>query len=146
MGRLPKPPRSAGFGGDRSRKGPHRTDASSSIAPRFAEKLDDRSLRIGFQVAVRFHAVAAMRPFAQAIADRPSMAALPEQLHALSVLAQTDGPRAGPAAHRRRADGGRAAGQSCANWDLMEIGIRITEGEEREVGAVVPALAATARE
>jgi hypothetical protein len=99
-----------------------------------AEKLDDESLLAGFQVAVRFHAADAMRSFAQTLADRPSMAARPERINALSVLAQTDRDRAQSLQHIAAGrTAARAAGQSCAAWDLMEIGIRITGNEERDV-------------
>ena len=86
------------------------------------EGLSDEDLISAHYRAGAFAVRPALRKFAQAIIDRPSLAGSDEQQHAYATLARTeeDLDRAlDYVAQGRRA--AEAKGQSHASWDLMEL-------------------------
>ncbi len=89
------------------------------------EGLSDADLIAAYYRAGAFAVRPAMRKFAQAIIDRPSLAESDEYLEAFATLAHTedDIPKALEHVDRgRRA--AEKAGQSSASWDLMELSFR----------------------
>ena len=87
--------------------------------------LSDDDLILAYYRAATFGVRPALRKFAQAIIDRPSLAKSDEYLEAYATLAQTedDLPRALEHVDRgRRA--AEKAGESSASWDLMELSFR----------------------
>lgn len=94
------------------------------------EKLPDEALLVGFRRAFTYHARRALRKFALAVADRPTLAGKEEQRRALGVLAQTEEDTERALAYLDRArEADKAAGQSCADWDLTELSARLQRGE-----------------
>ena len=87
--------------------------------------LSDDDLISAYYRAATFGVRPALRKFAQAIIDRPSLAEADECLEAYATLAQTEDnlPRALEHVDRgRRA--AEKAGESSASWDLMELSFR----------------------
>jgi hypothetical protein len=86
------------------------------------EGLSDEDLISVYYRAGAFAVRPALRKFAQAIIDRPSLAGSEEQQHAYATMARTEEDLARGleyVAQGRRA--GEAKGQSSAAWDLMEL-------------------------
>jgi hypothetical protein len=102
------------------------------------ESASDEALCDGYESAAAFAAAAAVRKFAHALVERPSLAGRPEQLRAYRTLATTerDSNKSLEYVERgRRATEG--AGLSSASWDLLELTIRLARREGREVGRLV---------
>jgi tetratricopeptide (TPR) repeat protein len=102
------------------------------------ESASDEALCEGYELAVAFAAAAAVRKFAHALVERPSLAGRPEQLRAYRTLAtmERDSNKALEYVEQgRRAT--ESAGLSSASWDLLEMTIRLARREGREVGRLV---------
>lgn len=102
------------------------------------EKASDEGLLMGFRRAVAFGAMAALRKFARAVVDRPSIAGTEEQLQAYRVLAamEEDSDRALQYIEQgRRA--AESAGRSSASWDLEELSFRFARGEVHEATRLI---------
>ncbi|MCE5268900.1 MAG: hypothetical protein LLG00_13560 [Planctomycetaceae bacterium] len=88
------------------------------------ERLSDKDLIAAFFRAGGFALRPALRKFAQAIIDRPSLADTDERQQAYATMARTEEDPARAMEHiaegRRQVD---ARGQSNAAWDLMELSL-----------------------
>ena len=97
------------------------------------DKLTDEGLVSLFQRARTFNARVALRRFARAMIDRPSLAGKEEQFHAFSTMAglEEDSDQALEHVQRGR-QAAESAGESSASWDLLELSFRFerAEGEE----------------
>ncbi len=102
------------------------------------EKVSDEALLAGYQQASMFGARAALRKFAQAVIDRPSLAGKEEQLVAYSVLARMEED---PDRALQHVEQGRTAAesaeQSSARWDLLELSLRFHRREGAEARRLV---------
>ncbi len=99
------------------------------------EKLSDESLLMGFHRTLAFGARQAVRKFAAEVVHRTSLSGNEEQQHALMVLARSEEnwDQAYQYLERGR-NASKAAGKSCAPWDLLELPARLQRGEgERAV-------------
>ena len=97
------------------------------------ETLDDEQLTLVFQRAAIYHAWDAARTFAQAVVARPSFASRPERVDAYRVLVESAASAAEAVGALEQARGEtRAAGKSCAIWDLMELSLRFGQGDVAE--------------
>ncbi|MCR4411644.1 MAG: hypothetical protein NUV77_04360, partial [Thermoguttaceae bacterium] len=96
------------------------------------EKLTDEQLFAAFRRAVGFGARAATRKLSLAIVDRPSSVGRPERIGALGFAASEEQYR-DPEKSLAYLDEGRratvAAGNSCAQWDLMEFSLLLRTGQ-----------------
>jgi hypothetical protein len=95
-------------------------------------------LQDGFRRAAAFAVSSALRKFALAIVDRPSLAGREDQLLAYSALArlEKDPDRALQYIEQGRS-AARAAGHSCAAWDLMELTPRLHRREAEDLSRLV---------
>ncbi|MBN2477402.1 MAG: hypothetical protein JXB62_22545 [Pirellulales bacterium] len=108
-----------------------------------AEKLSDDVLVGAFRRAVAFGISAAMRKFAQAVVDRPSLAGDENQLQAYSALAQMESdPGVALAYLEQGREAAQSAGHSCAPWDLLELRLRFGRHEVQDVQRLVQHLQA----
>jgi hypothetical protein len=102
------------------------------------EGLSDADLISAYYRAGAFADRTAVRKFAQAIIDRPSLAASNECLQAYATLARTEDDIRLALEHVDR--GRRAtekAGQSSASWDLMELSLHFAKHDGREAMRLV---------
>ncbi len=98
-----------------------------------AELLDDEQLALVFRRATMYHAWDAARKFAEAIVARPSFAGKPERVEAHRALVESAPTSADAVRALEQARGeARAAGHSCAAWDLTELALRFGQGEGEE--------------
>jgi len=97
------------------------------------ERCSDEALVLGYRRAVAFGVTAAVRKFARAVIDRPSLAGREEQLRAYSILARTaaDSDQALQYVEQGR-KAAESVGESSAPWDLLELSFRFGRGEARE--------------
>jgi hypothetical protein len=98
------------------------------------EGLSDEELRTAYHRAAAYNIRAAVRKFAQAIIDRPSLAEADEYLDAFATLARTEDDISRAIEHIER--GRRAAekaGESSASWDLMELSFRVAAHDGQQV-------------
>lgn len=97
------------------------------------EKLSDESLMAIYRRAWSFRAGPAMKKIAEAVIARPTIADRSELEPAYRYLAETadSTERALQYIDAGRAIG-RAAGESCAPWDFMELTVRLERGEMAE--------------
>jgi tetratricopeptide (TPR) repeat protein len=105
------------------------------------EKLSDEDLLYGYRRTVAYTATAALREFARAVVDRPSLSGKDEQLMAYMNLARTEESLDRALEY---VDRGRAAteslGRSPASWLLLELQFRFARGEAAEVSRLVQRL------
>jgi tetratricopeptide (TPR) repeat protein len=96
------------------------------------EKLTDEQLFAAFRRAVVFGAASASRKLALAVVDRPSSVGRPERIAALGRAASEEQLRS-PEKSLAYLDEGRrasiAAGNSCAQWDLLEFSLLLRIGQ-----------------
>ena len=108
------------------------------LARLIVEDLSDDELCAVYHRASAFNVRAAMRKFAQAIVDRPSMAGRGEYLDAFATLARTEDDLSQAIA---QIDRGRKAtekaGESSAMWDLMELSYRFASHDGHEAGRLL---------
>jgi hypothetical protein len=97
------------------------------------EGLSDEDLLTAYYRAGAYSLRLAMRKFAQAVIDRPSLADSDERLHAFATLARTEENLAQAMDY---VDQGRRAAEakkeSSASWDLMELSFRFASRDGRE--------------
>jgi hypothetical protein len=102
------------------------------------EGLSDDELRLAYGRAGAMGVRAALRKFAEAIVDRPSLADSNERLHAYATLAhnETDVARA-----LEYVDKGRRAAeakkQSSASWDMMELSLHFAARDGHGIGRLI---------
>jgi len=102
------------------------------------DKLSDDALLAVFGRALGYSARAALRKFAQAVVERPSLGSSKERLLAFEMMVSIcdDSERAiGYIEEGRKV--ARQVGQSCARWDLMELPIRLGRGEPEEASRLL---------
>ena len=102
------------------------------------ERLSDEDLILCYHRAAVFDATDALRKFARAVVDRPSLVGREEQIRAYGVLARLeDNPdRALDYLHQGRA-AASAAGQSPAPFLLSELAHRFARGETDDVNRLI---------
>jgi tetratricopeptide (TPR) repeat protein len=100
-----------------------------------AEKLSDEALLACFDRAAAFGAVRALRNFARAVIERPDVGTNEQRMGALAALVriEDDSDRALDylARGRKLAE---SEGKSSAQWDIMELSLRVKRGEGEQVG------------
>jgi hypothetical protein len=102
------------------------------------EKTSDEALRSGFRRAVAFSADEAVEKFAQEVIRRPSFAGKDESLRAYRVLSQVaQTPEQALQYIMQGREAGRAAGKSCASWDLAELPLRLLRREVNELTLMI---------
>ncbi len=103
-----------------------------------AQRLSDEDLVVGYHRAEVFGATAALRKFARAIIDRPSLSGNNEQLAAYRTLAQMerDPDRALEYVHQGRA-AAESAGQSPVSWLLFELSLQFSLGDTDQISRLL---------
>ena len=98
------------------------------------EQLSDEALIMAYYRVTAFAIRSAVRKFAEAVINRPTLANSDQRIHAYAALVRNeeDLPRAlGYLEQGRRA--AEAKKQSSATWDLMELSLHIAAGDGRQV-------------
>ncbi len=98
------------------------------------ERLTDDDLLVGWRRSLVYNLREPLRRFGRAIVERPSLAGHEERLRALEFLVRLSDD--GDEALRLLEEGRRAsqaAKQSCIQWDLLEIPVRVDRREPREI-------------
>ena len=116
---------------------PEQTDVGGIPVARLSrvavEKMTDGALLQCFHRALGTSAVELMRKFGRALIDRPNAVERDERLHICSLLARIeDDPERALCSIDEGRKTAEAAGQSSANWDMLELSIRFARGEEAE--------------
>ena len=97
------------------------------------EKLSDKGLLAVFRRAMMYNVREALRRFAAEIIARPSLAEHPDRFRAHRILSQTAENFDEALQHLEQGrKAAELAGQSCAEWDLMEFPLRLARGEGRD--------------
>ena len=106
---------------------------TARLARLSVEGLSDEDLIAAYYRAAAFAIRPALRKFAEAIVDRPSLADSDERLHAYATLARTEEDLTRALEY---VDQGRRAAeakkQSSASWDLMELSLRFASRDGSE--------------
>ncbi|HUT89770.1 MAG TPA: hypothetical protein VMY37_09755 [Thermoguttaceae bacterium] len=102
------------------------------------DRLSDDALLAGYRRALGYRAQAALRKFAQAVAERSSLGSAKERLLAFEMMASAvdDSDQALHYVDEGRKLAGQA-GQSCAQWDLLELPLRMGRGEAQEASRLL---------
>ncbi len=102
------------------------------------DTMTDDALLLGYRRSVAYGAAAAMEKFARAVIERPSLDGDEGQLRAYGQLAQMEED---PDEALKYIEGGRkaslAAKISCASWDLLELPVRLVQGNSQEASNLV---------
>ena len=102
------------------------------------DRLSDDALLAAYRRALGYGARAALRKLAQAVAQRPSLGSSKERLLAFEMMASMvdDSDQALHYVDEGR-NLARQAGESCAQWDLLELPLRMGRGEAQEASRLL---------
>ena len=102
------------------------------------EKLPDAGVLQAFHRCMAFGVQAALPSFARALVERPGLSDREERLTALRVLIRmSEDPDQALDYIEQGRQATLAAGQSCADWDIMELTYRVDRGDSDDVSRLL---------
>ncbi len=103
-----------------------------------ADKLSDTGVVQAFHRCMAFGVRTALPKFARAMVERPSLSGREERLTALRVLVRlSEDPNQALEYIEQGRQAVQAAGQSCADWDIMELTYRFDQQDGEGVSALL---------